>query len=327
VAQGGPERTAGGGRLTMAADPIRAAGVVLLREGPNGQEFLLVHRPGREDWSLPKGKIEPGEHLVTAAVRECDEESGYWPVLMAPLPSQSYTVGGRPKVVNYWRARVREDAGFAADDEVDQILWLPVADAPTQLTYPSEVGLVEIAASLEDTVPMVILRHSQAQKRAKFDGDDDAQRPLSGKGRSHAKGLVPLLEAYGITSVNSSSSRRCIDTVRRYAKHAETSVVEEPALSEESFDRDPAGTVRTAVGLALAAEPLVVCTHRPVLPEFIAAVAGALGVVPSEKKWRGAWDPHLPPSGFIVIHRHFGADGRATVVAVERHDLDNIKGG
>lgn len=310
----------------MSADPIRAAGVVLLREGPEGQEFLLVHRPGRKDWSLPKGKIEPGEHVLTAAVRECDEESGYWPVLMAPLPSQSYAVGSRPKVVNYWRGRIREDAGFAADDEVDEILWLPVAEAPNQLTYASEVGLVEVAASLEDTIPMIILRHSQAQKRSKFDGKDDAQRPLSGKGRSHAKSLVPLLDAYGITHVNSSPSRRCVETVRRYAKHADTSVIEEPALSEEGFEQDPDGAALAAGGLARVQEPLVVCTHRPVLPAFLHAVADALAVDPGEKKWRGAWDPKLPPSGFVVVHRHFGADGRVSVVAVEQHDLESVKG-
>jgi len=312
--------------LTVSADPIRAAGVVLLREGPEGQEFLLVHRPGRKDWSLPKGKIDPGEHTLTAAVRECDEESGYWPVLMAPLPTQSYAVGSRPKVVNYWRARVREDAGFAADDEVDQILWLPVVEAPNQLTYASEVGLVDVAASLEDTIPMIILRHSQAQKRSKFDGKDDAQRPLSGKGRSHARSLIPLLDAYGITHVNSSPSKRCVDTVRRYAKHADTSVIEEPTLSEEAFERDPAAAARTAAGLAQAPEPLVVCTHRPVLPDFLRSAAEALGVDPDEKRWRSAWDPKLPPSGFVVVHRHFGADGRPSVIAVERHDLERVKG-
>ncbi len=309
-----------------ASSPIRAAGVVLLREGTEGQEFLLVHRPGRADWSLPKGKIEAGEHAIAAAVRECDEESGYSPILMAPLPMQSYSIGSQPKVVHYWRARIREELGFAPDDEVDEILWLPVSEAPGQLTYPSEVGLVDIAASLEDTVPLVILRHSQALKRSQFDGKIDSERPLSGKGRTHSKALVGLLEAYGITSLHSSPSRRCVDTLKRYAKSADQPVQTDQRLSEESFDDDPDASRRAAVELALTPEPLALCSHRPVLPAILEAVAAALGMDPDDRRWRKDWDAKLPTSGFLVVHRAFDEDGNAHVVAIEQHSLSGIGG-
>ena len=53
------------------ADPvIRAAGVILVRSGRDEPEILLVHRPRQNDWSLPKGKLDPGEHVVIAAVRD-----------------------------------------------------------------------------------------------------------------------------------------------------------------------------------------------------------------------------------------------------------------
>lgn len=300
---------------------IRAAGVVLLRTADGVHEFLLVHRPGRKDWSLPKGKIDPGEHVITAAVRECDEESGYTPMLQAPLPSQSYSVGSRPKVVHYWRAHVREEVGFAPDDEVDQVLWLPVTTARERLTYASEARLVEVAAALPDTVPLVLLRHTQALKRSQFNGDDDAERPLSGKGRSQSKALVPLLDAYGIARVHSSTSRRCHDTVKRYARHVDASIVPEPTLSEEGHHADSAAAARRAGEIALIPEPTVLCSHRPVLPTIMDATAQALGMDPADDRWRRAWEAKLPPGGFLVLHRAFSSDGSVRVVGVEQHSL------
>lgn len=300
---------------------IRAAGVVLLRTTNGVHEFLLVHRPGRKDWSLPKGKIDPGEHVITAAVRECDEESGFTPVLQAPLPSQSYSVGSRPKVVHYWRAHVREEVGFAPDDEVDEVLWLPVTTARERLTYPSEARLVELAAAQPDSVPLVLLRHTQALKRSQFDGDVDADRPLSGKGRSQSKALLPLLDAFGVTHVHSSPSRRCHDTVKRYAKHVDTTVVPEPALSEESHHADPAAAAARAAEIALQPDPIVLCSHRPVLPTILDAVAGALGMDPADERWRRSWEAKLPPGGFLVVHRSFSQDGSVRVVGVEQHTL------
>lgn len=300
------------------SEPIRAAGVVLLRPAPEGPQVLLVHRPTRADWSLPKGKLEAGEHVATAAVRECEEETGYTPTLGAPLETLTYSVDSRPKVVHYWRATPRGDEGFAPDDEVDQIRWVSPDLAAELLTYPADRRLVTTALATPDTVPLVILRHTQAVKRSQFDGDDDAERPLTGKGRSQAKLLVGVLDAYGVERVHASTSRRCQQTVARYAKHLGTSIVPEPAMSEEAHRADPDGTVACATGLALAPEPLVVCTHRPVLPTALDAVAQALSIDPDDARWRRAWSPKLPPGGFIVIHRDFGGD-RPAVAAIEAH--------
>lgn len=300
---------------------IRAAGVVLVRPGDEGLEFLVVHRPGRKDWSLPKGKLEDGEHVITAAIRECDEESGYEPLLGAPLPLQSYSVAGRPKVVHYWRARIREELGFAPDDEVDEVRWLPVAMAREQLTYPSEARLVELASAQPDTVPLVILRHTQAMKRSQFDGHVDAERPLSGKGRSQGKVLVPLLDAFGVTTVHASSARRCTETVKALAKHLDTSVAKEPLLTEEGHHEDPRGAAARAIELALSPEPLVLCSHRPVLPTILESMGVALGIDADDPRWQRAWDPKLPPGGFIVVHREFADDGGVRVVGIEQHTL------
>ena len=300
---------------------IRAAGVVLLRDTAADQEFLAVHRPAREDWSLPKGKLDAGEHLVTAAVRECDEETGFTPILQTPLATQSYSVMSRPKVVNYWRARVRSDEGFAPDEEIDEIRWLPVSEAAAHLTYPSDIALVRQAAEQPDTMPLVILRHTQAMKRADFKGDVDSERPLTGKGRSQSKSLTALLDAFGIRAVHASSARRCMETVHRFARFVGGSVEAEPLLTEEGHHADPRAAAARAMALALSHEPLVLCSHRPVLPTILESMAVALGMDAEDPRWSRSWDPRLPPGGFIVAHREFAEDGAVRVVGIERHTL------
>lgn len=298
-----------------SVEPVRAAGVVLLRTGSRGTETLLIHRPHRADWSLPKGKIDPGEHILTAAVRECDEETGLVPRLGAPLPPQSYLAMGRPKVVDYWRAEIATDEGFAPDEEVDEVRWVGLDEAAGLLTYPRDADLVRQAADLPETSPLILLRHTQALKRADFTGTEDARRPLSGKGRSQAKALVPLLSAYGIEQVYSSDSVRCTESVRRYAKSIGAPIQAEPTLSEAGHAEHPKRAAKRM--LALLAEParLVVCSHRPVLPTLVESIAGL--------RWsgRGDLDEKLPPGGFLVVHRYFDDDPLPRIIAIERHTL------
>ncbi|MDV7397144.1 histidine phosphatase family protein, partial [Arthrospira platensis SPKY1] len=114
------------------------------------------------------------------------------------------------------------------DDEVDEVRWVAVDEAAAMLTYPRDADIVRQAVSLPPTSPLILLRHTQALKRSDFTGTDDTQRPLSGKGRSQAKALVPLLGAYAIDQVHSSDSVRCSETVRRYAKSIGVPIHAEP---------------------------------------------------------------------------------------------------
>ena len=299
--------------MTGQDDPIRAAGVVLMREGPAEAEVALIHRSLRSDWSLPKGKVDPGEHVVVAAVRECDEETGLVPVLGAPLPRQKYLALGQPKVVDYWAARVARDEGFSPDDEVDEVRWVPVDEAVARLTYPRDADLVRLAVDLPTTTPLILLRHAKAMKRSDFKGSDDAERPLSGFGRTQAKALVPLLQAYGPEAVYTSDATRCRETVRRFAKSIDADVVEEPALSEEEYNEHPKRAAKTLRSLMADPTPMVVCSHRPVLPTLVEVIAG-MRITGSADL-----DPALPPGGFLVVHRAFTGSDEPTVVAVERH--------
>jgi 8-oxo-dGTP diphosphatase len=119
-----------------------AAGGVVMRDG----RLAVVHRPRYDDWSLPKGKLEPGETFEQAALREVEEETGLRGRLVRELPSVEYEVRGRPKVVRYWLMDVVSDAGFEPNEEVDELRWLSPRDAVALLTYDRDKGVVAAAA-------------------------------------------------------------------------------------------------------------------------------------------------------------------------------------
>lgn len=123
---------------------VYAAGAVLWRRSAQngGPELALVHRPKYDDWSFPKGKLNSGEHIATAALREVKEETGFDCELGAPLPSSHYLVDGRAKEVHYWAATPAGGV-FAPSSEVDRMVWLDPASARTRLTHDRDRPLVD----------------------------------------------------------------------------------------------------------------------------------------------------------------------------------------
>jgi 8-oxo-dGTP diphosphatase len=112
-------------------DPVRAAGGVVLRDG----RVAVVHRPRYDDWSLPKGKLDPDESFEDAALREVEEETGLRCHLVRELPAVEYEVRGRPKVVRYWAMEVAEETPFVPNEEVDELRWVEPQDALGLLSY------------------------------------------------------------------------------------------------------------------------------------------------------------------------------------------------
>ena len=124
---------------------VRAAGGVVVRDGAGGVELLVVHRPRYDDWSLPKGKLDPGETWEEAALREVEEEIGLRCRLGGELPPVGYTDHkGRAKAVRYWLMEP-EGGEFAPNDEVDEVRWLIPGAAVGLLTYPHDRELVRSA--------------------------------------------------------------------------------------------------------------------------------------------------------------------------------------
>lgn len=285
-------------------DEVVAAGAIVHRprQGDRGRRVLLVHRPKYDDWSWPKGKQDPGEHITVTAVREVLEETGVEIRLGRPLPRQVYATGsGKVKTVHYWVGHVVGDEDlslYRSNPEIDKVRWTSPSRARQRLTYADDVELLETyQARPRRTRALIVLRHARARKRARWDAED-ALRPLTRTGLLQARALAPVLWAYGVTRVVTSDSIRCVQTVAPYAREHVLAVEAVPAINErDATEESVAATVRS---LLEGPENAVLCSHRPVLPALLAAL--------------GVSEEPLAAGEMIVCHHR---DGQ--VVATERY--------
>lgn len=257
---------------------VYAAGAVLWRIENNELLVALVHRGRYDDWAWAKGKVDPGETLPQTAVREIKEETGLKVKLGVPLGIQRYRLPNQNlKEVHYWAAKVTDKAlaesEFKANDEISQVSWFTPSQAKKKLSYSHDQeqldALIELHESNRlDTFPVILLRHGKARSRATWNGQESS-RPLLTEGNLQAEAIPPILKAYGAKLVYSSPWTRCLSTVAPYAQKRNVKVKTVAAFTEHANESNP-GETQTELSVIMSMQkPVVVCTHRPVLPTMI----------------------------------------------------------
>jgi 8-oxo-(d)GTP phosphatase len=268
---------------------IHSAGGVLWRQiSDENVEVAVIGRDRYADWSLPKGKLEPGEPLLAAAVREVWEETGTLGIPQVRLPSVHYLTGepDTEKTVDFWSMQSASETAFTPNDEVSGLQWLDPADAMSTLTYAHDRGVVTAFAALKPVTGVcVLVRHAHAGSRAEWRGQDE-MRPLDDRGTVQADALAPILALLKPVRVYAAPVKRCVDTVAPVGLVVRTDSLF--AESRAAAARAVADRIRELVS---ESGRVVVCSQGGVIPDTLAALrppnasAGATFATPKGQGW------------------------------------------
>lgn len=298
---------------------VYAAGALCWRVKKRKLEVLLIHRQRYDDWSWPKGKLGKGETLPECAVREVLEEVGLPITLGIPLPPIRYVVKPGLKQVHYWASSVDDMPAIADGKEVDAIAWCSPNKARGLLSNPSDVEPLEAlvaaheAGSL-DTWPLLIVRHAKAKPRSAWTRAE-GERPLAATGKRQALYLQRLMMSWHPGRIFTSGWMRCISTISPYAQLTKAKVKVVPWLTEADHNRHPAKVEAVVEKLLTRNSATAVCTHRPVLPTILAALANHM--TPELALSLPTLDPFLTPGEVLLAHVSHAEQGR--IVALEQH--------
>ena len=253
---------------------VRAAGGVLWRREGGVLQVAVVHRPKYDDWSLPKGKLERGEHPLLGGLREVWEETGFTAVPGRTLGVSRYRVLHRgrdvPKTVRWWAMRAAEGE-FSPTAEVDALRWLPLPAALARVTSGHDTApLTAFAHGAADTTSVLLVRHGSAGDRAGWRGPDE-ERPLDRRGEEQALALADLLPAFRPERVLSAPLVRCTATVQPLAERLELEVERAPEAAE---DHAAGALAQLLVELGSKGQAVVVCSQGGVIPAAVAQLTG-----------------------------------------------------
>ncbi|MHA3682758.1 NUDIX hydrolase [Leucobacter sp. HY1908] len=288
---------------------------------------LLIHRTKQGDVSFPKGKLDPGESMPQAAVRETREETGLKVHLGVNLGTIQYTVGDTAtKTVQYWAAEVTPERALAStftpNGEVQALEWVRADEARARLSYKADRKLFDVFLRLAghdllDTFSVTLLRHAKAEPRSPLSPADHL-RPLTTAGDDQADMLVPSLAAFGPRRLYSSTALRCLETIAPIAEHTGKRVREHASLSQDFWDAGDLAETRRLIGkIVKRGRNSILCSHRPVLPDLARELVLATGSVPGPYLAEAA---ALPPAGFSVFHLSRSRPG-AGILGVETYPI------
>jgi 8-oxo-dGTP diphosphatase len=255
---------------------VAAGGGALWRPaGGGGIETALVHRPKYDDWSLPKGKLDRGEHALWAAAREVTEETGFAAVVGRRSLQTRYPVAEGTKRVDYWLMRAA-GGDFEPNEEVDELRWMTPAEAAGLCTHePDRQVLADLVRTDVPYAPTLLLvRHARAGSRSDWSGPDE-ERPLDERGIEQARRLADVLPLFGPTEVLTADRVRCRQTVTPLAERLGLPVGTAPELGEEEFQADPRAALEVVRRLLEPrAEPgvTVVCSQGGAIPSLLMAL-------------------------------------------------------
>lgn len=263
------------------AEVVYAAGGIVTRLEGGRPRYLLIHRPKYDDWTFPKGKLDPGESAAEAALREVEEETGLTTSLAEELVGTRYRVTtGATKVVRYWHL-VDGRGRFTPNREVDEVRWVTVSEAMHLISHRLERSLFAASSHLWPRPGRIsIIRHANAEPPDRWEGDGRL-RPLDREGRAQAAEIAERMADDPIDRLISSPTLRCRQTVELLAEVRGLSVEDSPRLA---VGADPEAAM--ALLEELGGSNVVLCSHGEVIPSILEEVARRGALMEDDLVWQ-----------------------------------------